>query len=571
VVLAVLVLSVLLVSIDNLIVNVALPVLSRDLSAGLTDLQWVVDAYTLVFAGLLLVGGNLGDRFGRKRLLLLGLGLFATTSLLAALSHDTGQLIASRAAMGAAAALVYPATLAILTNVFTQPRQRAMAIGIWAATSGLAVALGPVVGGLLLEHYSWSSVFLVAIPLALLAIVLGWFLVPDSRDPAPDRFDVVGALLSVASIVVLVHTIIEAPRNGWASAATLVGLGLATVLLVTFVSWEAHRRAPLFDVRLFRNARFSAASASIALAFFGLFGFIFLITQYFQVVDGYSTLAAGLRTLPFAVVMGALSPVAVVAVRAVGTKVVVAAGLALMSIGFAVAATVSPGSQYWGAVVVSMVLMAAGLALVSSPATEAIMGALPLAKAGAGSAVNDTTREVGGTLGVAVLGSVMVSVYGARVADVLHGRGLPAGMVAAAQDSVVAGYATVSALPGPQGQAVLAGVRDAFLAGLSAASWIAVAATALAAIAALIWLPAHAASQPPSDAGIDATEPGATTAPVTTPGDANTATVVATIRSVRGESEIIVVATVRCPGESYCWSPRQRDRQPALHGAILAP
>ncbi|TAK68273.1 MAG: DHA2 family efflux MFS transporter permease subunit [Actinomycetota bacterium] len=495
VILGVLVLSSLLVTIDNTIVNVALPTMGRELDAGITDLQWVVDAYTLVFAGLLLVGGNLGDRLGRKRILILGLALFAVTSLAGSLAQDTGQLIAARAAMGAAAALVFPATLAILIQVFTVPRERAMAIGIWAATAGVAVALGPVTGGFLLEHYSWGSVFVVGVPIAVIAAVAGWFLVPDSRDPSPGRFDGLGALLSIGSIGLLVYALIEAPRHGWASPATVVGLAAALSALTAFVVWESRRTDPLLEVRLFRNARFSAASAAIALAFFGLFGFIFLVTQYFQVVQGYGTLEAGLRTLPFAVVMGALSPVAVLAVRLLGTKLVVAGGLLLMSAGFAVAATVSSASQYWGAVVVSMVLMAAGLALIASPATEAIMGALPPAKAGAGSAVNDTSREVGGTLGVAVLGSVMVSVYGDQVVGALRSLGLPTGFVEAAQDSVVAGYQGISALPAAVQPAATAAVRDAFLAGLSAASWVAVGATAVAAIGALLFLPARGAGE----------------------------------------------------------------------------
>jgi DHA2 family multidrug resistance protein-like MFS transporter len=286
-VLAVLCLSVLLVVVDNTIVNVALPTISRKLSASTQDLQWVVDAYALVFASLLLVGGNLGDRLGRRRILQAGLILFALTSAGAAVSRTTGELIGARAAMGAAAALIFPATLALLISTFTNPRERATAIGVWSAVAGLAVAIGPVSGGLLLRHFSWRSVFFISVPIAVIALAAGAWLLPESRDVRPGRFDPVGALLSVAGALLLVWTVIEAPRRGWTSAATLVGFAGSVVILAGFAFWQARRPDPMLDVRLFTNARFSAASVAIALAFFGLFGFIFLITQYFQLVHGY--------------------------------------------------------------------------------------------------------------------------------------------------------------------------------------------------------------------------------------------------------------------------------------------
>jgi len=495
-ILAVLCLSVLLVTIDNTIVNVALPTLSRQLSATTSQLQWVVDAYTLTFAGLLLVAGNLGDRLGRRRVLQVGLVLFAVTSLAAVLAGSVDQLIAARAAMGAAAALIYPATLALLTNVFTSGRERATAIGIWSGVSGLAVALGPVSGGILLQHFSWGSIFLVNIPVALLALAAGWWLLPESRHAHEGRFDVAGAVLSVAAVTTLVWTLIEAPDQGWTSGATLGGFAVAASLLAVFVSWEVRRRSPLFDVRLFTNPRFSAASASIALAFFGLFGFIFMITQYFQAVRGYDTLRAGVATLPFAIVTGVMSPVAIVLMKRAGTKLVVASGLALMSAGFLVAAGSSVDSAYWGRVITAMSLMAAGLALTAGPSTDAIMGALPAARAGAGSAVNDTTREVGGTLGVAVVGSVLASLYGSHLADSLSRLGLPQAVADAANQSVVAGLAVAERLPEAVRGPATAAVKDAFIAGLSAGSVVAAVAAAVGAVAALLWLPARHRTQP---------------------------------------------------------------------------
>jgi EmrB/QacA subfamily drug resistance transporter len=520
-ILAVLCLSVLLVVVDNTIVNVALPTMSRQLSASTQDLQWIVDAYTLVFAGLLLLGGNLGDRLGRRRVLQAGLVLFAVTSVAAALSRSTGELIAGRAAMGVAAALIYPATLALLTTTFTSARERATAIGIWSGVSGLAVAIGPVAGGLLLRHFSWSSVFYVNVPIVVIALIAGFRLLPDSRDSRAGRFDPLGALLSVAGIGLLVWTVIEAPRHGWGSAATIGGFAGALVILALFGWWQLRRPDPLLDVRLFRNPRFTAASGAIALAFFGLFGFIFLITQYFQIVRGYDSLHAGVATLPFAIVTGAVSPAAIALMKRIGTKAVVTAGLALMSAGFVVASGSAVDSAYWGRIIVAMVLMAAGLALTSSPATDAIMGALPRGKAGAGSAVNDTTRELGGTLGVAIVGSVMSSVYGSHVLAALTRIGAPPAATAAAQQSVVAGLDVAAQLPPGLRDAATAAAAQAFMDGLRAGSLVAAAATAVAALATLAFLPARARRTAPAE--LDTTHPGTTRADAAQPDTAQPA------------------------------------------------
>ncbi len=421
-ILAVLCLSVFLAVVDNTIVNVALPTISRRLQATTSELQWIVDAYSLVFAAVLLVGGSLGDRFGRKGALQVGLVAFAGFSALAGLSGGIDLLIIARCLMGLAAALVFPATLAILTNTFTDPRERAGAVGAWTGVVGLAVALGPLTGGVLLQHFAWGSVFFVNLPIVAVALGFGAWLLPTSRDPAAPRLDLVGFVLSIAGVAGLVYTTIEAPGRGWTALITLAGYVASLVVVVAFAAWERRVAEPMLDVRLFANVRFTAASSSIAVAFFGLFGFIFLITQYFQAVKGYSTLSAGVRTLPFALVIGALAPVAVRVAQRFGTTVVVSGGLVLMSAGFGLAGTATVGSSYFGLIVSSMVLMAAGLGLIAGPATEAIMGSLPLHQAGAGSAVNDTTREVGGTLGVAVMGSVLAAIYADKVSSSLHGR-----------------------------------------------------------------------------------------------------------------------------------------------------
>ena len=503
-VLVVLCLSVLLVSVDNTIVNVALPTIGRELAASTSDLQWVVDGYTLAFAALLLLGGALGDRYGRRRVLQLGLLAFAATSLLASLADTTGQLVAGRAAMGVSAAAIYPATLALLVTTFTDRRERATAIGIWSAVTGLSVAIGPVTGGLLLEHFAWGSVFLVNLPLAAVAVVAGRLLLTESAEREPRRFDLVGAAASVAGIGLLVWTTIEAPGRGWGSAPTVGGYLAAVVALAFFVRWELRRSQPLLDVRLFTDPRVSVGSGAIALAFFSLFGFIFLITQYFQAVRGYDTLTAGLATLPFAVVIGAVSPLAILLMRAVGTKLVVAAGLVTMAAGFAVAAGSTLESDYWGRIVIAMVLMAGGLGLVTSPATEAVMGALRTEEAGAGSAVNDTVREVGGTLGVAVVGSVLSTVYGPSVTAALTTAGSPAPAADSAADSVFAGLAVAERLPAD----ATAAVQQSFLDGVSAGSWVAAAASAAGALVVLAFLPArHRTAAEPSPELLDGPVP----------------------------------------------------------------
>ena len=490
-ILAVLVISVFLVVVDNTIVNVALPTLSRELDATTSQLQWIVDAYALVFAGLLLAFGSIGDRYGRKGAMQIGLVLFGITSIWAAFSGSAEGLIAARAAMGVGAALVFPATLAILSNVFTDPSERAKAIGIWSATTGLAVALGPVTGGWLLEHFWWGSVFLVNIPIILVALPLGAVLLPSSRDPEAGRLDPIGLVSSIAAVVLLVFTVIEAPHKGWTSFDTVAGFIGFAALMATFIWWEQRRRDPMLDVTVFRNPRFSAASFSVAVAFFGLFGFIFLITQYFQFVRGYSTLESGLHTLPFAVAAGVTAPIAARLALRFGTTRVVAAGLASMSIGFAWASTLGADSPYWAVIVPQMVLIASGLTLTTAPSTEAILGALPKEKAGVGSAVNDTTRELGGTLGVAVVGSVFSSLYGPKLVERLAGLPIPSDALEAARNSVQAAAIVAERAPVEGRQIILDATRDAFLEGMHSGVRVAAAATAIGAVTALVFLPAR--------------------------------------------------------------------------------
>jgi EmrB/QacA subfamily drug resistance transporter len=412
--------SLLVVVIDNTIVNVALPSLVRELDADISELQWVVDAYTLVFAALLLLAGALGDRFGRRRTLLWGLAVFGLSSSAAAFAGGVDPLIAARAVMGAGAAFIMPATLSLLISVFTDTRERAMAVGIWAATAGVGVALGPVVGGFLLDRFWWGSIFIVNVPLCALAIVAGRRVIPESRDAAARPIDWTGAALSGAGLIAFVWAIIEAPAKGWTSAPVLGAAVFAAVALAAFVVHQRRAADPLLDLRLFKDPRFTAASSTIMVLFFALFGFLFLSTQYLQFVLGYSPSAAGVRVLPYAAAMIVFAPLSSTLVQRFDTKRVTTVGMLLFATGLAVAATLTAGTGY-GRLAIAFVLMGAGMGLAGAPATESIMGSLPPERANIGSAVNDTTRELGGALGVAIVGSVMSSLYATEISAVVAG------------------------------------------------------------------------------------------------------------------------------------------------------
>jgi EmrB/QacA subfamily drug resistance transporter len=488
-----LLLAALAINLDTTIVNVALPTLVRELGASNSQLQWVVDAFNLLFAGSVLAAGSLSDRFGRKGMLLAGLSVFGLASVAGGLTDSPGQLIVARAVMGIGAAMVFPSTLSLLTNVFTERRERALAIGLWGAVTGAAIALGPIVGGWLLQAFDWRSIFFAMAPVAAVAGLLVARYVPTSRDPRAPRIDGLGFALSSAMVGLLVYTIIEAPSHGWASARTTVGFALTAGLVAAFVAWEQRTQHPMLDVRLFRNLRFTAASASVAISFFALSGFIFLVTQYFQFLKGYGPLSTGVRLLPVATCVAISSIVgARLAVR-FGTKLVVASGLISMAAFYLWVTTTSTTTGY-ATIAAQMVVLGTGMGLTSAPATEAIMGVVPRAKAGVGSAVNDATRLLGGTLGVAVIGSVYASLYASRLTDLLP-AGLPATAVQTAHTSVGAALEAagrLSALGHPQLAAALHdAASSSFFHGFSVANYVAAGIAALGAVMALALLPAH--------------------------------------------------------------------------------
>ncbi|HEY7077348.1 MAG TPA: MFS transporter [Solirubrobacteraceae bacterium] len=489
--LGVLCLSLLVIGLDNTILNVALPTLARDLDASSSQLQWIVDAYMLVFAGVLLTAGALGDRFGRKRALTLGLAVFGAGSIASALSSSAEMLIASRGLMGIGGAFIMPSTLSILTATFRDPAERAKAIGVWAGVSGLGIAIGPVTGGWLIQHASWHWIFLVNVPFVLLALAAGRFLVPESRDPAAPRLDLCGFALSAAGLTALVWGIIEAPTRGWTDPLVLGALAGATVVLAAFVAWELRAPAPMLDVRLFRKPRFSAASAAISLAFFALFGLIFFLTQYLQSILGYDALEAGLRTMPVAggLILG--GPASAKLAARIGTKVVVAAGLALVGVALLLLTGADAASGY-GLVLASLLVLGFGMGCAMAPATEAIMGALPLAKASVGSAVNDTTRTTGGALGVAVLGSVLSGRYRGAMDHAV--AGLPDRAAGIAHDSLAGALAVAQRVGGAPGGRLASAAQDAFLSGMHAAALVAAGVAFAGALVALAYLPARAAA-----------------------------------------------------------------------------
>jgi len=395
-------------------------------------MQWIVDSYALVFAGLLLPAGALGDRFGRKRALMLGLVIFATGSLISGLGTGVGQVIVGRAITGIGAAFVMPATLSLLTTVFP-PEERRKAIAVWAGFAGAGAALGPIVSGALLEKFWWGSALIVNVPVVAVVLLAVGVFSPNSRDPQITPLDPAGALMSLLGLGSLVFAIIEGPEKGWSDPTVLVAFAAAAVGLIAFIVWERRAEHPMLPLWLFKDRRMSVGSGVITTAFFVMFGLFFLFSPYLQFVRGYSPLLAGLSTLPIAVTLIAIAPRSAVLADRIGTGRVISTGFILIAAGFLVMAFVHTSTPYI-VLAAALVLLGAGMSLTAAPSTGNIMSAVPPAKAGVGSAVNDTTREVGGALGIAVLGSISNAVYRSHVN--LKGLGLPPGVAKQARESI---------------------------------------------------------------------------------------------------------------------------------------
>lgn len=486
--------SILMISLDNTVLNVALPTLVRDLHATTTELQWIVDAYVIVYAGLLLAVGSVADRIGRKRVFQIGLIMFAGGSTWAAFSGSSDMLIAARAFMGLGGAGMMPSTLSIITNMFVDGSERQKAIGLWSATTGLGVAIGPIVGGLLLEKFWWGSVFLINLPIGVIGLLFSIPILPESKDPVSKRPDPLGAFLSVAGLCLVLWSLIEAPVKGWSSPEVTVVGALGVVILAGFVLFERHSSHPMLDLSFFRNRRFSAAISSVGLVSLGLFGALFVLTQFLQFSLGYSALQTGIRMLPAAMAIAVIAPLAPLAVRFVGTRITTGVGLLIVAGGLWQISNATTATTY-SEVVLGMVLMGVGMGLVMPSATESVMGSLPSGNTGVGSAVNGTFLQAGGALGVAVIGSLMATRYQDRVLGALTGFKVPQQILQTITGSIGGALAVAEKLGGETGRSLAGLAQSAFISGMDLGLLTAAIFALGGAIIALVFLPGSPVSK----------------------------------------------------------------------------
>ena len=491
-ILAVLCVSLLIVSLDNTILNVALPVIVRTLHASSSSLQWIVDSYAIVFAGLLLVAGSLGDRLGRKWVFMTGLAIFSAGSAVSAFSGTADRLIAARAFMGIGGAAIMPSTLSILTSTFTEARERARAIGIWSGTTGLGVAVGPVAGGWLLAHFWWGSVFLVNVPIALIGLFAAVWLVPNSKNSNTKRSDPIGAGLSIVGMGLLLWGIIEAPNRSWTSPLILGAIAAALAVLTLFIVWERHSSHPMLEVSFFKSRRFSAAVGAMGLVMFALMGGLFLLTQYLQFSLGYTAFETGLRIAPIAAVLLVVAPLSSVVDRLVGTKPVVFAGMAIVALGFGLLTRVTVHDTYMD-VLPAFLLIGLGTGLAFAPSTESVMGSLPVDQAGVGAATNGAALQTGGALGVGVLGSLLNTRYQNRLAPVLAHYKMPASILHLITGSLGGALAVSQKIGGVLGPELANFARRSFVSGLDLAVSVGAVVVGTAGLVVLVVLPNRSA------------------------------------------------------------------------------
>jgi EmrB/QacA subfamily drug resistance transporter len=487
-ILAVLCVSLLIVSLDNTILNVALPVIVRTLHASSSSLQWIVDSYAIVFAGLLLVAGSLGDRLGRKWVFMTGLAIFAAGSAVSAFSGSADRLIAARAFMGIGGAAIMPSTLSILTNTFTESRERARAIGIWSGTTGLGVAVGPVAGGWLLAHFWWGSVFLVNVPIAIIGLLAATWLVPNSKNPDSKRPDPVGSGLSIVGMGLLLWGIIEAPNRSWTSPLILGAIASAIAVLAVFVIWERQSSHPMLQVSFFRSRRFSAAVGTMGMVMFALMGGLFLLTQYLQFSLGYTAFETGLRIAPIAAVLLVVAPLSSMIDHLVGTKPVVFTGMALLALGFGLLTRVTVHDTYLD-VLPAFLVLGLGTGLAFAPCTESVMGSLPVDQAGVGAATNGASLQTGGALGVGVLGSLLNTRYQNRLAPVLAHYKMPTSILHLITGSLGGALAVSQRIGGTLGLELANFGRRSFVSGMDLAVTVAAFVVGTAGVVVLVVLP----------------------------------------------------------------------------------
>jgi MFS transporter, DHA2 family, multidrug resistance protein len=498
-ILGVLVTSLLVVVLDNTILNVALKTIQISLSATQSELVWAINSYIVVFAALLFTWGVLGDRYGRKRILVIGLLLFGVASALSAFAASPTQLIVFRGLMGIGAAAVLPVTLAIITVIFPSS-ERGRAVGLWAGAVGAAIAIGPILGGFLLEHFWWGSVFLVNVPVVILGVAGILALVPETRDPTPRGIDPIGVPISIVGLLMLVYGIVHGgDTRDWSSLGVLGWIVAGIVVLAVFVVYEIRSRHPSLDIALFRNADFSVALTAVSLTFFALMGSTFFLVFYLQVVRGLSPLEAGLCSIPVAVGQLLSAPFSATLVARFGARTVMTSGLTLVVMAFALLLFIEVETPLW-IFLVTYALIGLGMGATVAPATTRILAALPPHRAGAGSAVQNTMRQVGGALGVAILGSVLSTVYGNQVLAAVGV--LPASTASAASDSVGSTYEIAAqlvregVLTEAQGGALTDAANAAFIDAMNVVTIIVIAVLVTAAAVVFFLLPRHADAVP---------------------------------------------------------------------------
>jgi EmrB/QacA subfamily drug resistance transporter len=471
VVVAFLCLAVLICAIDDGILNLALPSISKEFQASISELQWAINAYLLAFAALLLTMGALGDRFGRKRMFQVGLILFGVSSLAAALSTSMGMLIACRALMGVGGAITIPQTLSIIRATFTDPKERVQVIGIWAGIFALGYGIGPVVGGVLLEHFEWYSVFLFNIPVAVIALAGGYFFLWESKDESAPRLDLPGVVLSIAGLFLLVYGIIRAGEESWTDGSVVILLSVGAILLLIFAWWEKRSYHPMLPMRFFKNMSFTGANMAMTLGSFSLVALLFFFSQYFQSVQGHSPLEAPLRMLPQALIMRVSTLAAAQVARAIGVKLPVSLGILMGGLGLFYLSFASADTSY-PVILAGMGVVSVGFGLAWSPATDSVMGSLPESRAGIGSAMDATTQQVGAALGVAVLGAIMNGVYLDKIENMEVVASLPEAANEAIRSSIQSAHIIAGQFPEEISQLIVAGSNDAFTSGMTQAMFM---------------------------------------------------------------------------------------------------
>jgi EmrB/QacA subfamily drug resistance transporter len=492
--LAALVISGLVVGLDATVLITAIPTLSSKLGASTSDLQWIAAAYTLTLGGLLLPAGVLGDRYGRKRMLLVGLAIFGVSSLIASQATTAATLIAMRALMGVGAAFIVPLSLSILPSLFTA-EERPRAISVTAAGAFLGLPLGPLVAGWLLTHYAWGSVFLINVPVVVLALIGVWFLVPESKDPHPRPFDWVGGILAVVGVTALVYGVIEQPVHGWGDARVLGGMIGGALVLAAFVTWDVRHPSPFVDLRNFRNRGFTWATSAFVVTGFGLFGVLFILTPYIQIVLGNDAQATGIKLLPLigGVIVGA--GIGNVLAARVGARLGISAGLVLTAAALVGFSRVGADSGF-APVAIAMAAIGIGVGIGLPTSLDVILGTLPPSQTGAGSALTRALQQIAATFGVAILGSILNSAYqgqlGPRVSS------LPSAARDTAMSSLAGAHAVATHLPAPVGSAIVTAANQAYTQGMSQVMLISAALVLVTAIAIAVFLPSRIT---PIDAG----------------------------------------------------------------------